>query len=346
MAKKSKSKKSFPKKVEIAKTTIEELQAYRDGGQIALLGFTYQYLYSCYLMLTQMDNTTTFYLEGVEDIDLIKCLGSADISTHIQLKYSSGRQDASFLKDVLKNFLEAYLIDKHRNFKLVYDFSVAKGHLSNLIDGTANEATLLYWNDIVTQIKNDNSHWNWNNFSFSDFLSRLSFENKSKDSLEMAIESELVRSYDILTDNIRLFANSLKYCCLESMANRKGISKQDLYNLIQSVKDEIAKGAFNPALGWIKKIDFIPNTSKADMSYYEGKKATPQDIANGLPVRRLQLGQSVINAICQKDVTVIKSSSGQGKTTLALQTCFALCNEYTVYQLRWCSEIRCAQSIL
>lgn len=343
MAKKS---KSTSQKVKIAKATIEELRASREGGQIALLGFTYQYLYSCFLILTQMDNTTTFYLEGVEDIDLIKCLSSDDIPTHIQLKYSSGRQDASFLKDVLKNFLEAYLIDKHRSFKLVYDFSVAKGYLSNLIDGTVNEETLMYWSNVITQIKNDNLHWNWNAFSFSDFLSKLSFENRSKDSLEMAIESELVRSYDIATDNITLFANSLKYCCLESMTQRKGIGKHDIDILIQSVKDDIAKGVFNPALGWIKKIDFTSNESKTDLSYYEGKKATPQDIANGLPVRRLQLEQSVINSIYKKDVTVIKASSGQGKTTLALQTCFALRYEYTVYQLRWCNDANKLNHIL
>ncbi len=328
MVKKKKSQTKPPQKVKIAKASIAELQESRDGGQIALLGFTYQYLYSCYLILTQMDNTTTFYLEGVEDIDFIKCLGASNSSVHIQLKYSSGKQDASFLKDVLKNFLEAYLIDKHRNFKLVYDFCVAEGHLSNLIDGTANKATLLYWSDVVTLIKEENPHWNWNDFSFNDFLSKLSFENKSKESLEMAIETELIRTYDIVTDNIKLFANSLKYCCVESMTKRKGISKSDLDDLIQSVKDDISKGVVNPALGWIKKIDFTPSASGIDLSYYEGKKATPQDIAIGLPVRRHQLEQLVLKSISKNAVTVIKASSGQGKTTLALQTCFTLLNEY------------------
>ncbi len=340
MVKKSKSKTKSPQKVKIAKANIAELQESRDGGEIALLGFTYQYLYSCYLMLTQMDNTTTFYLEGVEDIDFIRCLGASDSTVHIQLKYSSVKQDASFLKDVLKNFLEAYLIDKHRNFKLVYDFSIAKGHFSNLIDGTVDEPTFLYWYNIVTKIKNDNSHWNWSDFSFSDFLSKLSFENKIKDSLEREIEAVLIETYDIVTDNIKLFANSIKYFCLETMTQRKGICKSDLDNLIQSVKDDIAKGAFNPALGWIKKIDYTPSASGTDVSYYEGKKATPQDIANCLPVRRSQLEQLVLKSISKNAVTVIKASSGQGKTTMALQTCFTLLNEYTIYQLRWCSDAK------
>lgn len=39
--------KTIPK----PKASIEELQESRNGGQIALRGYSYQFLYSCYLML-------------------------------------------------------------------------------------------------------------------------------------------------------------------------------------------------------------------------------------------------------------------------------------------------------
>ena len=86
------------------KSTIDELKVTRTGGQIALTGFTYQFLYSCYLILSEIDETTVFYFEGVEDIDKIRLEGSDDCITHIQLKYSTQKQDASFLKDVLKYY--------------------------------------------------------------------------------------------------------------------------------------------------------------------------------------------------------------------------------------------------
>ena len=109
--------------------TVKELQESRTGGQIALKGFSYQFLYSCYLILSTIDEDIFFWLEGIEDIDKI----SINNNTHIQLKYSTQKQDASFLKDILKNYLEVYLLDKkNRDFKLVYDFDVAKGNL-NLI---------------------------------------------------------------------------------------------------------------------------------------------------------------------------------------------------------------------
>ncbi|MFC8689233.1 hypothetical protein, partial [Brevibacillus porteri] len=119
-----KKKKTSKKQKEVIKPvriSIEELEQSRTGGQIALSGFSYQFLYSCYLILSESNENTTFHLEGIEDIDHYKCEVSSRSSTHIQLKYSTQKQDASFLKDVLKNFLEDYLFEASHNFKLVYD---------------------------------------------------------------------------------------------------------------------------------------------------------------------------------------------------------------------------------
>lgn len=107
MAKKKKRKSN--KKTSVAKVNIQELQESRDGGQIALKGYSYQFLYSCNLILSA-DANTTFTLEGIEDIDSVKYSDDSKIITHIQLKYSTQRQDASFMDSVLKNYLEAYLM--------------------------------------------------------------------------------------------------------------------------------------------------------------------------------------------------------------------------------------------
>jgi len=109
MAKKKKQKAN--KKPPVAKINIQELQKSRDGGQIALRGYSYQFLYSCNLILSSGPDAI-FTLEGIEDIDTIKCSDGNKTITHIQLKYSTKRQDASFMDSVLKNYLEAYLIDK------------------------------------------------------------------------------------------------------------------------------------------------------------------------------------------------------------------------------------------
>ena len=96
MGKGKKKKPISPKK------SIQSLQESRDGGQIALRGYTYQFLYACYLMLTNQNESTIFQLEGIEDVDRIEKQDGGQI-THIQLKYSVNRQNASFCKIFLRH---------------------------------------------------------------------------------------------------------------------------------------------------------------------------------------------------------------------------------------------------
>ncbi|WP_099203896.1 P-loop NTPase [Scatolibacter rhodanostii] len=321
------------------KSTIQELQDSRTGGQIALTGFTYQFLYSCYLILSEIDENTVFYLEGIEDIDKISLKDSDDCISHIQLKYSTQKQDASFLKDVLKNYLEAYLINKNRNFKLIYDFQVASKNLSKLFDCSLDTTSNNYWAKIIEKIKEENPFWNWNNFSYDSFISKLSFEKKEKSTLSREIEKLLIDTYDIVTDNISIFANGLKICCLEKMEHRNSINKNELDTVILNIKDDISKGVHNPAHSWIKKVVFESGeNTQTDYSYYEGKKPSYQDIARHLPVKRTLLEKEVAISVEENRVTVIKASSGQGKTTLALKVAYDLQEQYTIYQLLWCND--------
>lgn len=344
------AKKKSTKKEKInttpPKNTIQELQESRVGGQVALTGFTYQFLYSCYLILSESDENTTFHLEGIEDIDHYKCEVTSMTSTHIQLKYSTQKQDASFLKDVLKNFLEAYLIDKNLNFKLVYNFAVAKGNMSKLFSYKLDQDSNTHWGKIVQDLKNENPLWNWIDFSFEDFITKLTFEYQDKNNLSEKIEKQLIERYDISTGNIALFANGIEICCLKKMESRESINQRELDAIIQSIKDDISKGIQNPAHNWVKKLNFGISSSGNDLSYFEGKKATPQDIVMQLPVRRLNTEKEIEDSIQNNRVTVIKASSGQGKTTMALQVAFNMRSEYTVYQLLWCNDSKELDNII
>lgn len=328
------------KKVAVPKANIQELNASRDGGQIALRGYSYQFLYSCYLILSSSSPGISFQLEGIEDIDCIKQKNDSSDVTHIQLKYSVNKQDASFLPDVLKNFLEAYLLDQNRSFKLVYDFPVAKGNLSKIFASDLDEKSRIYWAGVISNIKQNNPSWNWSVYDFDEFISHLSFEKIEKSILATEIEKALIGTYEINTGNVSLFANSIKILCFEKMEQRAYVTKAELDFQIQSVKIDISKGPQNPAHSWIRKLDYSRHSLDEGRSFYEGKKATPADIASGFPIKRPSLEEDVINSIRENTVTVIKASSGQGKTTLALQAAYILQNEYIPYQLLWCDEIK------
>ena len=187
-----KSTKKKNKKITAPKANIQELSISRDGGQIALRGYSYQFLYSCYLILSSSNPSNFFQLEGIEDIDCIMQKNGSNDITHIQLKYSVNKQDASFLTDVLKNFLEAYLLDQNRFFKLVYDFPVAKGHLSKIFASKLDEKSRTHWAGVISNIKKNNPSWNWSVYDFDKFISHLSFEKIEKSILATEIEKTLI----------------------------------------------------------------------------------------------------------------------------------------------------------
>lgn len=334
MSKKKKQKTNKEKPV--AKVNLQELQESRNGGQVALRGYSYQFLYSCNLILSS-DTDTVFTLEGIEDIDAIKYIDGSKTITHIQVKYSTQRQGASFMDSVLKNYLEAYLIDKNRYFKLVYDFSVADGNLRKLFSGNLDKNSKEFWKNKIDNIKIKTALWNWSDFNFEDFIQRLSFKNVRKDSLEKSIEDLLIKSFGIETDNISLFANGIKLLCFDKMESRAEVMRSEITQCIDKIKFDVSKGPQNPAHAWIQRLQFS-KSDECSSEYYEGKKATPSDIANNLPVIRPVVENEIIDSIAKNTITIIKSSSGQGKTTLALRAISLLTEEYTPYQITKCNN--------
>ena len=331
-----KKKKERTNKKLAAKVNLQELQESRNGGQAALRGYSYQFLYSCNLILSS-DADTVFILEGIEDVDAIKCSDGRKTITHIQVKYSTQHQDASFMDSVLKNYLEAYLIDKDRYFKLVYDFSVASGNLRKLFLGNLDKNSKEFWKTKIDNIKNETASWNWSDFNFEDFMHRLSFINVKKDSLEKSIEDYLIKNFEIETDNISLFANGIKLLCLDKMESRAKVTRSEITQCIEKIKFDVSKGPQNPAHAWIQRLQFS-RSDEYSSEYYEGKKATPSDIANNLPVMRPVVENEIIDSIAKNTITIIKTSSGQGKTTLALRAMSLLTGEYTPYQITRCNE--------
>lgn len=348
MAKKRKNKRKLKKQ----NTNIQNLKESRVGGQVALAGYSFQFLYSCYLILSEAHEDSVYHLEGIEDIDYIKFIDGSDQEdnknvTHIQIKYSSNKQDASFFKKILENFLEVYLIDKERRFKLVYDFEVSSGNFSKLISNKLDAKSVKYWREKIREIRQENPLWSWNDFDFDDFICKLSLEYIEKDVLANKIEKLLISNYKILTDNISLYANGIKFLCLQKMEIGGSIKKEDISRKISSIQEDIEKGANNPAFSLIKRIDFNKHDNKnIDLSYYEGKKPTFTDIANKLPVRRPLLEKQIIDSINENRVTIIKASSGQGKTTLAYQVAYDLQKEYTIYQVLWCNDVKELRNIV
>ena len=104
------------------------LKKKRDGGSIAIRGFNFQYLYACYILLSELSNdiaNNAVRLEGLDDIDILHK------KEYVQVKTSKSPIDASkfWNMNVLKNNLELYKEDIGRQFRFVHNTIIAKGYL-------------------------------------------------------------------------------------------------------------------------------------------------------------------------------------------------------------------------
>ena len=97
------------------------------------------------------------------------------------------------------------------NLSLVYDFDVANGDLSKIFSNTLDSDSNNKWKNVISEIKEENAEWDWSGFSYENFIKVLRFERKKKEELCVEIEKLLINNYEIMTDNIVMYANALKF---------------------------------------------------------------------------------------------------------------------------------------
>lgn len=331
-----KKTKSRNKKQKKQLRNLAEIEVSRTGGQNALQGYSYQRLYSCFLFLTELNHNNEIRCEGIEDIDVLDLVSGN--RTYIQIKFSQERQTASFMDGILKNFLEVFFVNSESSFKLVYDFTVADGNLKKLFENNLDQTSKEFWLTKLNKICIENQWKTTENF-LEHFLTSLRFENYPQDNLEQTITKELIKRCNINTSIQNIYINALNYFCLMAMKNRSIVTFKNLSDLFISVQNDIEKGLHNPSLSYFSQISFkIDSSTTRQIDYYEGKKAVLSDILYELPVRRTECEKEIEESIGKNTITVIKASSGQGKTTLAWQVCYNLRNDYSCYQLSKCDE--------
>jgi len=314
--------------------SLNKLLAKRNGGSINIRGIQYQVLYACLLILENLHDPlagTEITLEGLEDIDFhplpVKLAGK----TFIQLKSSDNQQDAgSFWNlNVLQNFLEVHLIDKISDFRLIYNFKPANGALKQLFENKLDDKALEHWQSKFLSSYPDAD------FDLSVFLSSISYQRLSFDKLREDIKTSLFRYWNINSGTEVQFINALISNTLEWSKARKTVNHNHIGAVFSQIRDSYSKAVTNEAVthNWIDPVDFSEQAPADFLTYYDGKAAKPYHIASQLPVSRKAWEKKVVESIAANDVTLIRSSSGQGKSTLAWQAAFRLKEQYKIYQL-------------
>ena len=327
---------------------LETIAEKRIGGAVNFRGIGYQVLYSCARILQELTSTSSsiaIRLEGIEDVDVKSAL-SIGKSEYIQLKTSQNDLDASrfWQLGILQNFLEVYDATPDVLFRLVHNMRLSAGHLNNLARKEYSPATLAYWKEKLQDFTGEELI-----FDLRHFLERIVFENTSESDLYEKCVQSLVINFQINLGAEEPFLKALFYSVFNWSKARATIIHADVAQLIQDVKDSYAKLPVNAAIkyNWVVSVDYDKTETLNDSGYFDGQAALPRHIAQGLPARRHEWEKVIETHLAQSDVVLIKSSSGQGKSTLAWQVGQNLLSRgYLIYQVMRCDSWEKANSVL
>lgn len=186
----------------------------RNGGSIAIRGFEFQFLYTCYSILLELkkeDLTKKIGLERLEDLDIIHK------NEYIQLKTSLSKIDANFFikTNILKNFLELYQHDKNSKFKLVHNSTISDGNLKKLQNKNIDKKTLTHWTKKINEL--DSSL----NIDIKDFLNRISLESITEEELYSKSKKLILENFNLTIGSEEPFLFSLLHNILIWSKDRK-----------------------------------------------------------------------------------------------------------------------------
>jgi len=336
-------KKQKKLKKSLTKTqNISTILSNRTGGAIAIKGFNFQFLYACYTVLNELTEDlpkSSVRLEGIEDVDIIHK------NSYLQVKSSKNSITTSkfWSMGVIKNFLEIYQNDKNINFYFIHDSIIERGYLKNLETKNFSNDTLEYWS------KKIDSLGSFNNVDIKKFFEKINFIRVDKNQLYNKCKQLILKKFDLNNNTEEQYLFALLHHIAIWSEQRKTIYYKDVLNLIQTIKDLSAKTPSNNSIkhNYIRKIDFKANDAIDDLGYYDGKSAKPIHIALDLPIKRKKWQEIIMQSVEDYNLTIIKSSSGQGKSTLAWQVALEYQKiGFDIYQLNYCDNDEKIEDIL
>ncbi|MEZ4735025.1 MAG: hypothetical protein R3E79_48640 [Caldilineaceae bacterium] len=169
-------------------------------------------------------------------------------------------------------------------------------------------------------------------------LHQTTFEHIIESEILHGLTSAVIQHFAIDTGNEQLYLSRLFHCVVDWAAQRAAISKQHLEMEKLDVQDKIGLGTESPALRnrLIEPVSLQEASGVHD--YYEGKQAQLRHILAQLDAPRPKWQQAIHNAFADANVCVVKSSSGQGKSTLIYRFAHDNFVPGAIYRLNTCTQ--------
>jgi hypothetical protein len=327
-----------PTLIDSVEAALDVIAKQRIGGAVNISGIGFQLLYTCCRLLQELTpdhEDSRVRLEGVEDLDVLHSKNRE----FVQVKTSKNDKDASAFWNmcVLQNFLEVYRLTPAAKLRFSHNFKLSKGHLASLANNELTTKQVQYWDH-----KFRDSGVDISDIDLTAFLGQIEFERITEVELRKRFEQLIIAAFQLNAGVESQYMTALLFHAFKWSRNKETVSYQDILQVIQSVTDSFSKAPKNEAiqLNLLAPISFeIDHHSDAE-GFFDGKAARPGHIAHDLPVPRPKWTDAINKLLREVDVVVIKSSSGQGKSTLAWQCSKHWCGDhFSVYEVSYCSAI-------
>lgn len=318
------------------KDNIDSIFAKRLGGSYNIRGISYQIRYSVLRALELYSaEFQSITLEGIEDLDLKGF--SFDNNTFIQVKTSENPWKWYQLKSPVINFFEVYKTNVKANFTLVLNSSF-KGDIEklsqyvNLDDKNKKEIEKKFIVLCKKELDDQDE-------TFINFLNNISIISLDDEELMKMLFQKVDENFDVKTKASEIYVSILVSKFLDWAKERKTITKSDISNIVLEAKEQIAieQGFQAIGNGLISKVNWDTNNYVDD--FYEGKNTQPSHIASGADVKRMKWLDIIHQAVLKTKVCVIKSSSGQGKSTLLYRYAYDYWIKDNIYRLTALSSV-------
>lgn len=310
--------------------TLSDILQRRCGGQINIRGIRYQILYALKRALELLNPSCPFAAIGLErfdDVDLygdpkqpisLQPDGLSGGNSYFQAKTCDGRWVWSKLKEPIKNFLELLRADADGQFWLVLNFSL-DGDLLEL----ANFPTISSKRQRAIEKKFrqlcQHEDVGGTEAEADALLPRLHLIKIPEDDVVREIHAMLTAGFELHGAGVDRYLSIFFERFLFWSRERKVVRRDDLVRLREGIAQDFAlETAFDAfGRGLLQRADWKADARPDD--FYEGKETRTGHVASGLDVRRPIWHERIKVAFGASGTVIVRASSGQGKSTLALR---------------------------
>lgn len=339
--KKAKAMKGQP--TTLSPDSLDAILRQRFGGAVNIRGIRYQILYSLFKTIESIQTSAgaEVRLEGIEDLDVI---GLSVDSQYIQVKTADQTWNFAKLKDPLKNFLEVMRKDPTARFVLIVNFPLPTteeiGKLAKFRSLSEPDKSKIkskfnqYCRDVGARASEADA-----------LLNTLVIETVPLDRLWQDLRQQIASAFGVGSEAVDTYVRVLTDQFTQWAEARKTVTKSDLNSVRDTIGRSLSRESEYQAYGKSLIDRLVWTVDDRAEDYLAGKQTRPGHIASGIDVKRGRWLKQIADALDKIKICVIKSSSGQGKSSLAFRYAFEKWKPHAVFLLNTVTTEQDAEQI-